>query len=55
MLFKFELLFFLAYIQPCNEFLCKTSQKCIPKTWVCDGSIDCGINDDSDEASDCSM
>ncbi len=47
--------FFLAYVQPCNEYLCKTSKKCIPKTWVCDGSVDCGIGDDSDEASDCSM
>ena len=45
---------FIAYVQSCNEFLCKTSKKCIPKTWVCDGSVDCGIGDDSDEASDCS-
>ena len=45
---------FLAYVQPCKEFLCKKSQKCIPKTWICDGAIDCGVDDDSDEAADCS-
>ena len=46
---------FLAYVQPCAEYTCKTSKKCIPKSWICDGSIDCGINDDSDETADCSM
>ena len=45
---------FSAYVQPCTEYVCKNSKKCIPKTWVCDGSIDCGVGDDSDETSDCS-
>lgn len=45
---------FLAYVQPCNEYTCKDSKKCIPKTWVCDGSIDCGFGDASDETADCS-
>lgn len=32
----------------CEGFLCE-NKKCIPKSWVCDGYNDCGIEDNSDE------
>ncbi|CAF1170552.1 unnamed protein product, partial [Didymodactylos carnosus] len=41
-----------AYVRPCNQFSCKNA-RCIPKSWVCDGVLDCGVGDDSDETSDC--
>jgi len=31
-----------------DEFRCKNGQ-CIPLEWKCDGMVDCGINDTSDE------
>lgn len=46
---------FVAYARACSEFQCKNSKQCIPKAWVCDGSVDCGVDDDTDEAADCSM
>lgn len=39
---------------PCKEYLCPKSKLCIPKTWVCDGTVDCGHEDGSDESGDCS-
>jgi hypothetical protein len=46
--------FFLAYIIPCKEYECPISKLCIPKTWICDGTVDCGQEDNSDESGDCS-
>ncbi len=39
---------------PCQEYQCPISKLCIPKTWICDGTVDCGNEDDSDESGDCS-
>lgn len=33
--------------------MCEKSGRCIPKVWVCDGDIDCGDNDSSDEHDKC--
>jgi hypothetical protein len=45
---------FLAYVIPCKEYECPISKLCIPKTWICDGTVDCGHEDSSDESGDCS-
>lgn len=29
-----------------EDFHCAVTQKCIPKSWVCDGDNDCGENED---------
>lgn len=42
------LLFFKAYTCAEHEFTCE-SGKCIPKTFKCDGNMDCGVGDNSDE------
>lgn len=34
-----------------NQFQCKETKQCIPKTWVCDNHLDCP--DKSDEMGDC--
>lgn len=44
----------IAYVVPCKEYQCPISKLCIPKTWLCDGTIDCGHEDSSDESGDCS-
>lgn len=36
-----------------EQFHCTKSDICIPSAWKCDGDIDCGGEDDSDEK-DCS-
>ena len=33
----------------CKEFSCKKSGICIPESWRCDGNMDCGLDDQSDE------
>jgi hypothetical protein len=53
---KLILLFVLASVAPneCNaekDFTCETSKVCIPKSWYCDGTIDC--TDGSDEPKSC--
>lgn len=40
--------FFKAYTCAEHEFTCE-SGKCIPKTFKCDGNMDCGVGDNSDE------
>lgn len=35
---------------PKNKFLCETSKRCIAQKFKCDGVVDCGKNDISDEA-----
>jgi hypothetical protein len=47
-------LFFIAYVTPCKGYECPISKLCIPKTWICDGTVDCGDEDNSDESGDCS-
>lgn len=27
-----------------SEYFCKKSRLCIPKSWVCDGNVDCGLD-----------
>ncbi|CAF2077019.1 unnamed protein product [Rotaria magnacalcarata] len=44
-----------SYVIPCKEYECPRSKLCIPKAWVCDGTLDCGHEDDSDESSDCKI
>jgi hypothetical protein len=41
-------------VVPCKEYECPISKLCIPKAWICDGTVDCGHEDDSDESGDCS-
>ncbi|CAM4908393.1 unnamed protein product [Rotaria socialis] len=44
-----------SYVIPCKEYECPRSKLCIPKAWVCDGTSDCGYEDDSDESSNCKI
>ncbi|CAF0885223.1 unnamed protein product [Rotaria sp. Silwood1] len=44
-----------SYIIPCKEYECPKSKLCIPKSWICDGTVDCGHEDDSDESGDCKL
>jgi hypothetical protein len=44
----------IAYVVPCKEYECPISKLCIPKAWICDGTVDCGHEDSSDESGDCS-
>lgn len=37
----------------CHGYTCRKSKKCIPKDWLCDGTMDCGQDDGSDEAGPC--
>ena len=32
-----------------NQFKCAKTNRCIPEKWRCDGEIDCGSDDESDE------
>lgn len=34
----------------CDQFVCKNNSFCIAKHLECDGTVNCGFNDDSDEA-----
>ena len=34
----------------CDQFLCKNNSFCIARHLQCDGTVNCGSNDDSDEA-----
>ena len=34
----------------CDQFLCKNNSFCIAQHLECDGTVNCGYNDDSDEA-----
>lgn len=38
-------------IDSSNQFQCKETKQCIPKTWVCDHHLDCP--DSSDEMENC--
>ncbi|CAF0896589.1 unnamed protein product [Rotaria sordida] len=44
-----------SYVIPCKEYECPRSKLCIPKSWICDGTVDCGHEDDSDESGDCKL
>lgn len=49
--------FFCSFLEPVckpNQFQCKTTKKCIPRSWMCDNELDCGVTvhsviDNSDE------
>ena len=38
---------------PSDRFKCKKSGKCVYQSYVCDGEVDCGDGDDSDEKENC--
>jgi len=32
-----------------SQFQCGSSKKCIPREWICDGELDCGVSFNSTE------
>ena len=38
-----------------SEFLCQTENKCIPRSWVCDGNPDCKDGADEQISAGCGM
>lgn len=42
------------YCDVCGQhyFRCRVSKECIPRGWLCDGQLDCGYGDESDEKND---